>query len=166
MLHVLRPLCGILSRFSPTPAGLTLGATPPSPFFSFFSLFLSFDILICRISLSRDLRCPARPPRFVLCAPPLVVLCSRVPRAVLSPPSVGSRCRRITASPPVLYDRAYSYLASLERLLRPRVRHVVYCPEWYSGISVVPPRPRGTQCGCNSLLTVCPLRPNSIWTFF
>ena len=31
------------------------------------------------------------------------------------------------ASPPVLCDRAYSYLASLERLLRLRVRHFVYC---------------------------------------
>ena len=27
--------------------------------------------------------------------------------------------------------------------IRPRVRHIVYCPEWYSGISAVPPRPLG-----------------------
>ena len=32
--------------------------------------------------------------------------------------------------------------------IRPRVRHVVYCPEWYSGISAVPPRPLRSQCGC------------------
>ena len=40
-----------------TPSGLTLGATPPS---SFFLPFLSFDISIYRISLSRNLRCPVR----------------------------------------------------------------------------------------------------------
>ena len=60
MRHVLCPLYGILSpyaRFPPTPVGLTLGATPPSSFLP----FPSFDISICRISLSRNLRCPARP---------------------------------------------------------------------------------------------------------
>ena len=60
MRHVLCPLYGILSpyaRFPPTHVGLTLGAIPPSSFLP----FPSFDISICRISLSRNLRCPARP---------------------------------------------------------------------------------------------------------
>ena len=43
---------------------------------------------------------------------------------------VGSRCRRITASRP----------PSACGQIRPRVRHIVYCPEWHSGISAVPPR--------------------------
>ena len=70
-----------LRPIPPTPVGLTLGATPPSSFLPFlFFLFLSylpfpsFDISICRISLSRNLRCPARVHD---------VLCSRVPRAIL-----------------------------------------------------------------------------------
>ena len=58
----------------------------------FLPPFLSFDISICRISLSRNLRCPARVHD---------VLYPRVPRAVLSPPpSVSSRHRRIASRCP------------------------------------------------------------------
>lgn len=33
--------------------------------------------------------------------------------------------------------------------VRPRVRHIVYCPECHSGISAVPPRPLRAQCDHN-----------------
>lgn len=42
---------------------------------------------------------------------------------------------------------ASSYLAALERLLRPRVHHIVYYPECYSGISAMPSRPLGLNAG-------------------
>ena len=43
--------------------------------------------------------------------------------------------------------------------VRPRVRHVVYCPECHSGLSAAPPRPLRPQCGCSSTACdVCYLR--------
>ena len=56
MRHVLCPLYGILSPYARWSDSRRYSAE----FFSSF-FFLSFDISICRISLSRNLRCPARP---------------------------------------------------------------------------------------------------------
>ena len=62
---------------------------------SFFRLACSFFRLACSlfffVLFGPSPRCPARVH---------VVLCARVPRAVLSPPSVGSRHRRISRSYP------------------------------------------------------------------
>ena len=38
-------------------------------------------------------------------------------------------------------------LSPLAAFIRPRVRHVVYCPKCHLGISAAPPRPRALNAG-------------------
>ncbi|MBQ7382624.1 MAG: hypothetical protein IJV61_06365 [Paludibacteraceae bacterium] len=52
---------------------------------------------------------------------------------------------------------ASSYLATLERLLRPRVHHIVYYPECYSGISAMPSRPLGLNAAVAHAVLPCRL---------
>lgn len=67
----------------------------------------------------------------------------RISHELYSPLFCGSDIGGLVPRRPFSTTGLSSYLAPLERLLRPRVHHIVYYPECYSGISAVPPRPLG-----------------------
>ena len=72
----------------------------------------------------------------------LFPLSSYFPR-IVSAAFCGSDIGGLVPRRPFSTTGLSSYLAPLERLLRPRVHHIVYYPECYSGISAVPSRPLG-----------------------
>ena len=118
MRHVLCPLYGILSPYARFLLRPLVWLSALLRRVLFFLFFPSISRYVVYRYLGSSMSCP---PRFVLC--------SRVPRAVLSPPSVGSRHRRISRS----YPRSSRFFF--------RVPSGEYSP----------PRPVRVQCGCISL---------------